>query len=152
MVDNFFSLASWDLSTALLGAVGFSLALYIHRHKKKSKPLVCPLRSNCEAVIHSDYSRFVGIPVELLGIYYYLATTLFHAFLVFSPNLTHPAFFLSSLVVATGAFLFSLYLVSVQLFILKQICTWCLLSATISTIIFLITFFSTHFVLGPFIL
>ena len=116
---------------------GFLIAFYI-RHKKSSREvLVCPLNSNCEEVIHSDYSRFFGIPVEILGLLYYGVIAVSYGFIIglpeyVSPNLLYILFALSG-----GAFLFSLYLTFIQAFTLREWCTWCLTSAALSTIIFI---------------
>ena len=115
---------------------GFLLAAYI-RHKKVSKEtLICPLRANCDTVIFSDYSKFFGIPVELLGMAYYLTIAVAYGVFV-SVSAEMPQLLVFGVFSATvGAFLFSLYLTFVQAFALKQWCTWCLISASICTVIF----------------
>ncbi|OGN03307.1 MAG: hypothetical protein A2655_00560 [Candidatus Yanofskybacteria bacterium RIFCSPHIGHO2_01_FULL_43_42] len=121
---------------------GFLLAAYI-RHKKVSKEtLVCPLRSNCETVIFSDYSKFFGVPVELLGMAYYFAVAaVYGVFLAIPVDMPQFAVFgIFSLTVA--AFIFSFYLTLVQAFALKQWCTWCLVSAGMCTIIFSLAVFA----------
>ena len=115
---------------------GFLLAAYI-RHKKVSKEtLICPLRANCDTVIFSDYSKFFGIPVELLGMAYYLTIAVAYGVFV-SVSAEMPQLLVFGVFSATVvAFLFSLYLTFVQAFALKQWCTWCLISASICTVIF----------------
>ncbi len=115
---------------------GFLLAFYI-RHKKQShEKMICPLDSDCDAVIYSEYSKFFGIPVEILGLFYYgLVATSYVLFLVF-PTLALPLLVFSILALTTTAFLFSLYLTFIQAFALKQWCTWCLMSAGLCAVIF----------------
>ncbi|MBI4158560.1 MAG: vitamin K epoxide reductase family protein [Candidatus Yanofskybacteria bacterium] len=115
---------------------GFLLAAYI-RHKKVYKEvLICPLGSSCETVIFSKYSRFLGIPVEILGIAYYLITAASYSVFLFV-SVDMPRFLLSGIFFATiAAFFFSLYLTYIQAFTLKQWCIWCLVSAGFCTIIF----------------
>src|SRR3989338_1412986 len=115
---------------------GFLLAAYI-RHKKVSKEtLICPLRANCDTVIFSDYSKFFGIPVELLGMAYYLTIAVAYGVFV-SVSAEMPQLLVFGVFSATVvAFLFSLYLTFVQAFALKQWCTLCLISASICTVIF----------------
>ncbi len=138
----------FESGITLLALIGFGLASYIYAHKKANKRLICPLHSNCETVIHSDYAHFLGIPVEALGMIYYIFTAAFHFLLITLPLIISPSILLFALILSIAAFLFSLYLISVQVFILKQICTWCLLSATICTLIFLITFLASHTTIG----
>jgi uncharacterized membrane protein len=120
---------------------GFLLAAYI-RHKKVSKEtLVCPLRSNCGTVIFSDYSRFFGVPVELLGMAYYLIVAVVYGVFLAAP-ISMPQFVVFGIFSMTiAAFLFSLYLTFIQAFALKQWCAWCLVSAGFCTVIFLLTVF-----------
>lgn len=121
---------------------GFLLAAYI-RHKKVSKEtLVCPLRSNCEAVVFSDYSRFFGVPVELLGIVYYLTIVFAYGFFLAVPVDMSQFLVFAVFSFTIIAFLFSLYLTFIQAFALKQWCTWCLISAGLCTVIFYIAVLS----------
>lgn len=128
---------------AVLGFFGFWVARYIHKHKKKDAiPLVCPMKLNCHAVVHSNYSKFFGIHLEILGMIYYGFVFFIYVLLIFAPEVV-PVFlglilFLSSM----GAFLFSLYLISIQLFVLKKGCLWCFVSAFISISIFTLTIFA----------
>jgi uncharacterized membrane protein len=119
--------------TSLFGFAGFSIAFYIHNKKQKKKKLICPMRSNCEKVIHSDYSKILGLSVEVLGMTYYAFICIFYITSLFIPlDKTY------SLVLFVGSLcsvLFSFYLIFVQAFILRQWCVWCLSSAVISVLI-----------------
>ncbi len=125
----------------ILSFSGFFIARHIHQKKKSPQPLVCPMRLNCHAVVHSDYSRFMGVPLEIFGMVYYILIALSYLYLVFV------SFHLSVLVttilvvLSLGAFLFSIYLTLVQLLVLREGCFWCFISAFISVVIFILTFF-----------
>ncbi len=124
----------------LCALTGFSIALFIHFKKKQPAPLVCPIGHSCDPVVHSDYSRFMHIPVEILGILYYSLLLLCYSLLVMYPSMKTEAVEMTLLVVSGFAFLFSVYLTAVQAFILKEWCTWCLFSATLCAIIFFTSF------------
>ena len=115
---------------------GFLLASYIRHKKVSNEILVCPLKSNCETVIFSNYSKLFGIPVEILGILYYLTITLAYVFFLVVPISMPQLLVLGVSSLTVLAFLFSLYLTFVQAFALKQWCTWCLISAGLCTAIF----------------
>ncbi len=132
----------FDVIIILLGFIGLFVALHIHNKKSKKVPLICPLRSNCDTVIHSDYSKFLGIRVERLGIIYYSLIVIGHGMFLFFPGTLDPFFITVSSVLSACAFVFSIYLLSIQAFILKQWCFWCLVSASLSISIFLLAFFS----------
>ena len=124
---------------------GLLLAAYI-RHKKVSKEtLVCPLKANCDTVIFSDYSKFFGVPVELLGMAYYLIVAIAYGVFLAAPT-NMPQFVVFGIFFMTViAFLFSLYLTFVQAFALKQWCTWCLVSAGMCTAIFGLAVFASPY-------
>jgi uncharacterized membrane protein len=101
--------------------------------------MICPMRSNCDTVIHSDYSRLLGIPVEVLGMIYYIFIGSIYSF-VFIFNLWTPGIALILLGISISSVLFSIYLVSIQAFVLRHWCVWCLTSAAISLAIFVLSY------------
>lgn len=118
---------------------GFLIARYIRHHKKNvQEALVCPLKANCDTVIHSDYSQIFGIPVEILGMVYYCFVAVSYGAIVIFPFLGLPLIASGLMLASVFAFVFSIYLTFVQAFILKNWCTWCLISAVICAAIFAI--------------
>ena len=118
------------------GFGGLSIALYIHRKKRLHEPLTCPIGHSCDPVIHSRYSRFLDMPVEILGVLYYTMIVVSYILFLLIPNLHSQTASLLVFSLSGIAFLFSLYLIAVQLFILREWCTWCVISAILSVIIF----------------
>lgn len=118
----------------ILGLVGFCIAAYIFMKKKAKKKLICPRKSNCDTVIHSDYSKILGIPVEILGMIYYVFIGSIYSF-IFLFGAWSFSIGILLLGVSLCAVLFSIYLVSIQAFILRHWCTWCLCSAGVSILI-----------------
>ena len=115
---------------------GFFLARYIYRKKKRGETLTCPLDSDCDAVVRSQYSTFLGIPMEVIGMFYFAFITLFFLSSIFIPQFNSGYFLFIAPVMTFGAFLFSIYLVSVQLLLIKQWCAWCLISTILCTMEF----------------
>jgi uncharacterized membrane protein len=130
----------------ILGLCGFAVARHIYKHKNNNEnPLVCPIKFDCHTVVHSDYSKLLGIPVEVLGMIYYAVISVSYIFFVFMPSVM-PVALVNTLIAASSiAFLFSLYLILVQIFILKKGCSWCIVSAFISALIFVFTILTYHF-------
>lgn len=122
--------------TVFASFCGFMLAFYIRHKKLSSEKLVCPIGSDCDAVVHSEYSRFFGIPVELLGVLYYGLAAISYGIFLAAPYLVSSSLLFAVLVITTAALLFSLYLTFIQAFVLRQWCTWCLTSAGLCAIIF----------------
>ncbi len=117
---------------------GLSLAAFIHFKKRLHTPLVCPIGHSCDPVVHSDYSRFMDIPVEILGVIYYTIIVVAYAATLMVPSLHSDLLGILLLGLSAAAFLFSLYLTAVQAFILREWCTWCLISATFCAVIFFV--------------
>lgn len=128
-----------EVAIFILGLTGFWVARHIRKHKKEEVPLVCPIGFDCHSVVHSDYSRFMGIPVEILGMLYYAVVTIVAILFIFWSKLMPGGMTNFMGLLAVIAFIFSLYLTSVQAFILKNWCSWCLVSAGISILIFILT-------------
>lgn len=122
----------------LSSVAGLSIAFYIAWKKRQPHPIVCPLRGHCDAVVKSDYSKFFHIPVELLGIAYYVFTFFSYLYLIFNPSINvNPLFTFFVLALSSVAFMFSMYLTFIQAFLIRQFCTWCIVSAVLCTTIFI---------------
>lgn len=150
-ISGFFFAVTWPqiegfyAFIAFAAAGGLGVALYIYHTKKNHRDLVCPVGSDCNAVVNSRYSHFLGISVEYYGMVYYSLILIFYVALIFMPQ-SIPDVLRSAIIMISGAaFLFSLYLLFVQAFILRQWCIWCLLSALLSIIIFIISLGSVNF-------
>jgi len=123
----------------LLALAGFGISGYIFYSKKKNKKMVCSFGGDCETVVNSKYNNVFGVPLEIGGMLYYFVvmvlTVLFIAGIVGFNSVSIP-FVLISLG-AVGV-IFSIYLVYVQGVILKDWCQYCLASAAISLLIFIV--------------
>ena len=101
--------------------------------------MVCYIGTDCDRVVHSDYSRILGIHLETLGVVYYLFLSLlvlanyFGVFMLFGFMI-----FDIVLVLSTTAFVFSLFLVYIQAVVIRDWCEYCLVSAAMSVAIFLV--------------
>lgn len=140
-----------SLSIVFIAFGGFLLSLFLfHKKRRKTEPFVCPLRGRCSEVIHSDYSKFLGIPVETIGLLYYALVAVGHGLVLGFPEdlgwLDLPL-----LIASSAAFLFSLYLTFIQVVALRKLCTWCLLSATFCLFIFGLTVLGTLEFVLPFL-
>ncbi len=125
----------------ILGVAGFFIANYIRSHKAKGAPMVCPIGFDCHAVVHSDYSKFFGIPVEVLGMAYYAFIALAYFVFIIASSLVPPSVVGFCMILSGAAFLFSLYLIFVQIFVLRKGCSWCIVSSVISALIWILAFY-----------
>lgn len=121
--------------TGLLAAVlGFCISLYIQNKQQTQRPMMCPRKSPCETVVSSPQSRTFGVSNTVLGMVYY-ATTFFLITAIGAGN-GMPQLPILLAILSTGGFFFSLYLIWVQYFKIRQWCVWCLGSAFAATVLF----------------
>lgn len=126
----------------IISAIGFLDALYLTVEHYSGNVPPCSIEG-CEIVLTSTYATVGGIvPVSLLGVLYY-GTILFLAIAFLdrkNPRLLHRAALLSPI-----GFIVSLFLVYLQLFVIKNICLYCMVSAGTSTGLFLIGIYYFYF-------
>lgn len=121
----------------ILAFCGFADSVYLMQHAFDGVPLLCDIQnlSGCNVVAASHYSYIFGIPVAELGVLFY--GTIFVAAaleIILSDQFLRR-------VLQGGALiggLFSLYSVSVQVFVLGAFCIYCLTSASIAFLIFIL--------------
>ena len=124
---------------SILGFSGFIISAYIYHKKSGKKKLICPIRSNCDKVVHSKYSTMLGVPLEVLGMVYYI----FIGIAYFKISLLGINYIplMKGLTMLSGAsLLFSVYLLFTQIFTLRQWCAWCMASSAISILIFIFSY------------
>lgn len=143
MIFNEFVL--FKLATAILALFGFFVARHIHAEKKADRPLICPIKFDCQTVVHSDYSKFLGVPVEVFGMIYYMFVFVSYTVLAFLGAVLPQVYIVGLVLLSVFAFLFSVYLILVQLLILRKFCSWCIVSAFICSMIFLLTIYAYDF-------
>ncbi|MBI2037386.1 MAG: vitamin K epoxide reductase family protein [Candidatus Magasanikbacteria bacterium] len=117
-----------------VSAVGFVDATYLTAKHFLGEPITCSILHGCEQVTASEYSIMFGLPVALLGALYYLSVLLLIT--IYLQTKQRAPLLLVSLLTLFG-FLFSLRFVYLQIFVIKAICIFCMVSATTSTLLFI---------------
>jgi uncharacterized membrane protein len=123
---------------ALLALVGFFVALYLWLYKiGLAGELQCGTGA-CETVQTSPWAELFGVPVAFYGVVGY-AAILGVALATLQPRWLArrgPTLLLATL--ATGGFLFSVWLTALEAFVIHAWCRWCVASAVIITAIWVI--------------
>ena len=96
----------------------------------------CSVISGCQEVLASQYSEIFGIPLALLGALYYLFILI--NLLLYIDNQNKWSSLIISYITIFG-FLFSLYLLYLMFFVIDALCQYCLLSATTSTLLLILS-------------
>jgi uncharacterized membrane protein len=126
------------MSAALTALTGVFISAYLWLYKLgKIGTLTCGT-GGCETVQLSAYSRFLGIEVAAIGaLGYTLLLVLSLASLNARPAVA--ARLITALVVLSGmALLFTLYLKYLELFVIHAICRWCVASAVLILVFFVL--------------
>lgn len=121
----------------IAAAVGLVDAAYLAAKHFSGSPVECSLLNGCEKVTTSAYATIADVPVALLGAVFYFGMLIAGVtFRETSDSRLAIFLFLGGML----GFLFSLWLVAAQVFILNALCFWCLVSAGTSTLLFLFGF------------
>ncbi|MFM8394170.1 MAG: vitamin K epoxide reductase family protein [Acidobacteriota bacterium] len=119
----------------LCSLVGLGDALYLTVQHLTGQSVRCAIVTGCSAVLSSRYSTFGGLPTAIYGVgAYFLAFSLATLALFGSVMAIH----LLRLTV-TGMFVGTLGLLYLQAFVIKAFCTWCLVSAAMTTLLVILT-------------
>lgn len=125
------------LALAIGGIITSGYLVWQHYHRQQ-QPLVCPLNHDCSIVTESKWSHIFYVRNEVLGLLFYVGMVLAGIILSFN------AAFLPVLWIRLGTgfgVLFSLFLVYIQAKIIKDYCFYCLISALLTVLLFLNSFF-----------
>jgi uncharacterized membrane protein len=122
------------IATVVLSFVGIGLASYLTYVHYSGTQVVCTSDA-CQLVQTAVYTKLAGIPVALLGLIGYVG--IFVSAVLPEREETR----LATLGLTAIGFGFSAYLTGRELFSLHQICEWCVSSASIMTILLLLSIF-----------
>lgn len=121
-----------------LAIVGLLVSIYMTIYKLTSNNAMCLGSGDCSTVNASKYSEVYGIPVAVLGIIGYAAILGVH----FLEN--RGAFFKQNAALlifgmALTGFLFTIYLIYVEIALIKALCPFCVASQITMTVLFIIS-------------
>lgn len=120
----------------VLALIGFFDSAYLSAEHYLGGVPPCFIGSGREQVTTSRYSVMFGIPVALFGVFYYLLLFILGVSNIGDFKERNQNFIL---LISSFGFIFSLYFVSLQLFVIKAICPYCMISAITTTLILIIS-------------
>jgi uncharacterized membrane protein len=122
----------------LLALVGLGIATYLTYGEITSVEVICGPIGECNFVQSSPYARILGVPVAVLGILHYLAIGALWLGQRYQVGRWANLSVLGLLGLTLFGTLFSIYLTCLEIFVVRAICTWCLGSAVMTTILMLL--------------
>ncbi len=125
----------WKVAVIAIGLIGLLDSSYLAYSYYSNQDLACPVIkevNSCEIVATSSYSTMMGTPLALFGMGFYLLIVAIGLISLkekyqFALNFIAPLAFV--------AWVFSVRLTYLQMFVIKSFCYYCLLSALLSTIL-----------------
>jgi len=120
------------IALAGLAIAGLAIATYLTVvHYDGGDPVCLAGGHGCATVQESDYAKTAGLPVPVIGIFGYLT-------LLLAAALPGDRGRLLGLFAALIGFGFSIYLTYLELFVIDAICQWCIGSAVVMTLSFVV--------------
>lgn len=118
---------------ALLGLLGVLDSLYLTVEHYRGKSVICLTGAGCDAVLQSSYATIAGIlPVAMLGLAYYLAVFFLSSYAAL--HRFELARYAAARIPIVG-FMASVWFVYLQVFQIRAICAWCMVSAVLSVVL-----------------
>jgi uncharacterized membrane protein len=127
--------SEWTLRRAIafVAALGVGVATYIAIADSGGGAPVCIAGgTGCQTVADSSYSHLLGVNVAVFGIVGYLLA-------LASAFRADDAARFGGFLVALAGFGFSVYLTYIELFKIEALCQWCVASAVLMTVLFLVS-------------
>jgi uncharacterized membrane protein len=126
------------IALVTLAIMGLLVSIYMTIYKITSNDNMCIGSKDCSVVNASRYSEIYGIPVAVLGVVGYAAIL---AILLLERN---PGFFNQNgtmllFGLSLTGFLFTLYLIFIEVALIKAYCPFCIASQTAMTLIFILS-------------
>lgn len=129
----------------IIALLGFADATYLTVEHYRGVIPPCSIVEGCEQVLTSDYSIIVGIPVSLLGSIFYLAISIGTFVYLESRHgggkihAHHSQILKWTLLTTLLGFVFSMWFLYAQVFIIGAYCLYCLGSILTSTVLFIMS-------------
>ncbi len=132
--ENSGSITVYAALAAVAALIGFADAAYLTVHHYTAVPVPCNVISGCETVLTSSYAEIAGVPLAAIGGAAYFAAFALAVLAAFGDRRMWMVFGIHvSLMMAV-----TLWLLYLQAFIINAFCQFCLISAAVTTTMFVI--------------
>lgn len=124
----------------LLSIAGIFVSLYLLKAYTSQSSFACLTGEGCQIVKNSPYAYPFGIPMPAIGLAGFSIITAL-SFLITLNHKFNKYFIAALLAVSSLGLLLVIYLTSLEIWVIKAFCSWCLTAALIQTIIFLLAIY-----------
>ena len=117
----------------ILAMIGFGVSMYLSFAHYLGYTVPCDVTHGCETVLTSKYSVMLGLPLAVWGVVYFSAVIvsalLANSYLLWKRILTG--------LLGLGT-LSALFFLSLQFFVIKKVCQYCLTTDLLSILLFIL--------------
>lgn len=129
-------LSTWQIP--IVAIAGLAIAAYLAYVEISRAEAICGPIGQCNIVQSSQYAQIMGIPIAVLGLIFYLAILGFWLLRRLTKTGWMKWISMLMLVSVFLGMVFSVYLTTLELLVIRAICAWCLSSAIVTTTLLLV--------------
>lgn len=126
------------LTAAIVSLIGLADSIYLTVEHVTGRSVICTIVAGCSEVLSSRYAIVAGVPLAAVGAAAYFSVFSLATLAAFGYRFASGL--LTTLVLLM--FLFSLWLIYLQAFVIHAFCQFCLLSAAVTTALTVIVLFA----------
>jgi uncharacterized membrane protein len=126
-------------ASIIITLIGLAVSVYMTIFKLTDNSTMCLGSGGCSTINDSPYAEIYGIPVAAVGVGGYLAILALLVLEVKGGRFFERNATLINFGLALTGFLFTLYLVYLEIFVIKALCPFCVTSQVAMTILFILT-------------
>jgi uncharacterized membrane protein len=126
------------MATALVALVGLFVALYLWMYKAGFIAALACGAGQCETVQLSRWATLLALPVAAWGVGFYAVVFIVAVLLVQERFADSRGLALTLLLLTGWGVVFSAWLTYLELFVIHAICRWCVVSAVIAGVLFVL--------------
>ncbi|MBU1031674.1 vitamin K epoxide reductase family protein [Patescibacteria group bacterium] len=119
----------------IFSLLGLAVAAFLFYEYTYANSVYCLVGTGCNIIRNSPYANFLGISIPAWGIVFYLIMAILA--LLRSHSSENQFLFRMQILAATVGVGFGIYLTYLELFAIKAVCFWCVLSFIISILLLL---------------
>jgi uncharacterized membrane protein len=126
-------------ASVVFAVIGVLISIYMTIYKLTDNERMCIGNGGCSTVNASAYSSIYGIPVAVFGILGYLAILVALTLEVKGGKFLRQNATLATFGMALIGFLFSFYLLYLEIYVIKALCPFCISSQIAISILFILS-------------
>lgn len=126
-------------SSLALSVIGLMVSIYMTAYKLLNNDAMCLGSGDCSTVNASPYSEIYGIPVAAVGVLGYLAILVLLVLETRGNKFLAANAPLAVFGLSVGGFAFTVYLVYLEIYVIKALCPFCVASQVTMTILFILS-------------